>query len=223
MTVVAIAAAVALGATTVSAQDPGGSWVLKADFGGSAHYTFLCTFKSQGKTFSGPCVAVQGRVLPTTGSLDAHRMRLKYSSDYNGSGLEQAYSGEVKAEGGVEGEVTNRLSSGAFGGGPLTTDRDLDPQAWRFEVGFSDDIKFTLVCSLKNGGGRLKGPCGITDGAILQTSGEADGAKVSFAYDTQVQGQPLHASYSGVLQDDGSFKGSITAGGTSGVFTARRP
>lgn len=225
MKMMAMAAATILATASgaASAADLGGSWVVRADFGGAARYTFVCTFKSDGKGFQGPCASVRGRVLPTTGSRDAHRMRLKYSSDYNGSGLEQDFSGDVRPDGGVQGEVKNRLSSGDFGGAPLTNDQDLNPQAWRFQVGFSDDIRFDLVCSLKTDGGRLKGPCGIADGAVLDTRGEADGSDVSFAYDTQVQGQPLHASYAGTIQPDGSLKGSVKAGDTAGTFTARRP
>ncbi len=160
---------------------------------------------------------------PATGSLDAKRFRLKYSTDYNGSGIEQEYIGNVKADGGVEGEVKNRLSSGVFQGAPLTTEHDLNLQVWRFDVGFSEDIHFNLLCSLRVDDGRLKGPCAVTDGVVLQTSGEANGANVTFAYDAQVHGQPLHVSYSGAVQTDGSLKGSIKAGETSGVFTARRP
>ena len=225
MKLMAMTAALALGgaADAASAADLGGSWVVKADFGRTARYTFVCTFGSDGKAFQGPCATVQGRVLPTTGSRDAHRMRIKYSNDYNGSGLEQDYSGEVRPDGSVQGEVKNRLSSGAFGGAPLTTDRNLNPQAWRFEVGFSDEIKFNLICSLKDDGGRLRGPCGITDGAILQTSGETEGETISFGYDADVSGKPLHASYTGTLQSDGSLKGSVKAGDATGAFTARRP
>lgn len=207
-------------AGAASAADLGGSWIIKADFSGKAHYTFVCTMKSDGKTLDGPCVAVQ-RVLNTSGSLDAQRMRLKYSSDYNGSGLEQEYSGQMKADGGVNGTVKNRLGDGSFGGAPLTSDGTLNPQAWHFKVGFSDDIKFDLFCSLKSDGGRLHGPCGVGDGAVLQTHGELDGANVNFGYDTELDGKPLHAAYTGTVQGD-VMKGTIKAGDSAGTFTARR-
>ena len=217
----ALAAVMAFAAAgTASAADLGGSWVVKADFGRTSHYTFVCTFKADGKTADGPCVAVQ-KVLNTSGSLDTQRMRLKYSSDYNGSGLEQEFTGKVMADGGVNGSVHNRLGDGSFSGAPLTTDSSLNPQGWHFKVGFSDDIKYDLFCSLKSDGGRLHGPCGIGDGSVLQTHADLDGANVNFAYDTQLDGKPLHAAYTGTVDGD-SMKGTVKAGDNAGSFTARR-
>ena len=223
MKAVVIAAMLSCSAAgAASASDLAGSWVLKADFAPSAHYTFVCTFKSDGSAIQGPCSAVQGRVLSTTGSSDGKRMRLKYSSDYNGSGLELNYNGEVLTDGSVKGTVTNRLGDGVFGGAPVTTDHDLNPQAWRLNVAF-DGVNYTLMCSLKSDGTRLKGPCGISDGTVLAVSGSSDASSTTLSYDTNVNGQPIHAVYTGTVQPDGSLKGTIKAGDSAGTFTAKRP
>ena len=220
---IVIAAMLSCGAAgAASASDLSGSWVLKADFGSSARYTFVCTFKSDGGAVQGPCSAVQGRVLSATGSLDSKRMRLKYSTDYNGSGLDLNYNGEVRADGSVKGSVSNRLGDGVFGGAPLTTDHTLNPQAWRLNVAF-DGVNYTLICSLKSDGTRLKGPCGISDGTVLTVSGNSDASTTTLNYDTDVNGQAVHAVYTGTSQPDGSLKGTIKAGDTAGTFTAKRP
>ena len=223
MKLLAITALLALGASgPASAADLSGSWILKAQFAPKASYTFVCTFKSDGAAFQGPCSAVQGRVLSATGSFDGKRLRLKYSTDYNGSGIEQDLNGTVQPDGSVKGSVSNRLGEGVFGGAPLTTDRDLNPQAWRMNVAFQD-VSFDLVCSLKSDGTKVKGPCGISDGSVLDTRGSLDGDKVSLNYDANVSGQVVHADYTGTVEPDGSLKGAIKAGDAAGTFTAKRP
>ena len=96
MKAVLIATLIALGSSSVvEARELAGSWIVKADLGHGLKYTLLCGFSGQGQNVSGPCAAVQGKVLAASGSLDANRLRFKYSSDYNGSGLKQEYDGTV--------------------------------------------------------------------------------------------------------------------------------
>ncbi len=214
---------IALGSCGLAeAADLAGSWVVKADFGHGLNYTLLCGFSGAGQDVAGPCATVQGKLLSGSGSLDPNRIRFKYSSDYNGSGLDQAYSGAVQPDGSYKGGVSNRLGTGAFQGRLISGSVAGPLSVWRFNVNFDAGIQYVLVCSFKTAGSEVRGPCAIVDNAVLDTRGGSDAAKATFVYDTVFQGAPSHVSYDGAFQANGSLKGDVTSGGSTGTFVASR-
>jgi hypothetical protein len=216
------AALVVLGApATAFGAEPAGSWIVKGDFGPALRYTLLCVFDAEGVQLSGPCVAAQGPVLRARGSQAGDRLRFNYVTEWNDSGLELDYSGHLQADGVVKGVVENRLSTGLFQGTTLTAAPLQGPRAWSFDVLFTD-AKYSVLCGFEARGSDLSGPCVVQQDAILQAKGSEDAGGLAFAYDTTFQGQPVHVEYRGARQPDGSIRGTITSGGSAGVFTALR-
>ena len=221
--VVGLAALAALAAPiAASAADMAGTWVVKGVFGPKIKYTLLCVLNADGPALSGSCFAGQGYALATTGAFNGDKMHFGYSTDFEGNTLHLNYTGAMQPSGYVKGGVVNQMGAGGFQGALLAPVVADHPQLWSFDVAFSQDIKFTLVCGFRMTNVKLAGPCITSDGAALVTKGAVDSSTVTFAYDTQVQGRPLHVEYSGGVQPDGSIKGSITAGGGIGEFSAAR-
>jgi hypothetical protein len=94
--------------------------------------------------------------------------------------------------------------------------------AWTINGNFSDAIKYSLTCTLKQDGAKLAGPCKGPQGEDIQSSGSVNGSSVDLAYDTTYQGSPIHLDYKGDVQADGSLKGAIDAGAAQGTFTATK-
>jgi hypothetical protein len=95
--------------------------------------------------------------------------------------------------------------------------------AWTINGAFGDAIKYSVTCTLaQDSSGKLSGPCKDPQGATVQTTGAVNGSSVEFAYDTTYQGSPVHLDYKGDVQQDGSLKGSVDAGGAQGTFTATK-
>jgi hypothetical protein len=96
--------------------------------------------------------------------------------------------------------------------------------AWTVNGAFGDEIKYTAVCTFKqDAAGKLAGSCKQADAADdAASTGQTDGSKVEFAYDTTYQGSPYHLDYKGDLQPDGTISGTVDAGGPQGTFTAKR-
>ncbi len=215
-------AALALGAPlAASAADLSGAWTVKGDFGPKLKYTLVCLLKGNGTKFSGPCVATLGPMLKATGRLAGATMRFGYDTEYNYSGLHLDYVGNLQEDGVVRGVIDTRLSTGAFQATPLMQDGAGQASAWKVEVAF-DALKYVVLCAFKSNSGNLRGPCAVTQGPTLQASGVSDGVNVTLGYDTDFQGQPVHVEYKGVLQPDGSLKGTTASGSGVGVFTATR-
>jgi hypothetical protein len=205
-----------------SAAGPSGAWVVKADFGPQFKYTLLCVLSASGEALAGPCNAVTGRTLQTVGRLTADTLRFAYDTDFNGGAIRLDYSGRMQADGVVRGAVETRASAGVFEARRVLDSAADQTSAWKVDVGFTQQLKYRVMCGFKAEGARLRGPCAITVGETLLAKGSADGAAVTFAYDTQFQGRPVHVVYSGTVQPDGSLKGAIRSGDATGAFTATR-
>jgi hypothetical protein len=96
--------------------------------------------------------------------------------------------------------------------------------AWTVNGAFGDEIKYTAACTFKqDSAGKLAGSCKQADQPDAAATGQVDGSKVEFTYDTTYQGSPYHLDYKGDLQPDGSLSGTVDAGGPQGTFTAKRP
>lgn len=95
--------------------------------------------------------------------------------------------------------------------------------AWKVHGAFDSVISYTAVCTFRQAGASLGGPCvDPQNDTNAQAKGAVNGDAVEFAYDTNFNGLTVHLDYKGALQPDGTLKGVIDAGGTMGAFTANR-
>lgn len=80
---------------------------------------------------------------------------------------------------------------------------------WKFEAIGPKGGATTMTCTLTRTGTHIAGPCVTRRGATVDVSGAVTGTQVDFGYN--LTGSPLHVDFKGVLQSDGSIKGTITA------------
>ena len=80
--------------------------------------------------------------------------------------------------------------------------------AWKFEAtGVRGGTSMT--CTLTRSGNTLAGSCVTQRGSTVDVSGTVTGDNVDFGY--IVTGSSLHVDFKGVIQSDGSIKGTVTA------------
>jgi len=206
----------------VSAADMSATWIVKGEFGSDLQYSLFCQLEENTSKIAGPCVTMHGKLLKATGRLTGDTLTFRYDTDYDGGGLTLEYSGDVKPDGTVIGRINTGISTGQFRGSKVMS-RDADHSTtWKFDVGFTPEIKYSVLCTFKADGVKIKGPCSIIQGPTLQAKGAVDGSKATFAYDTYYQGRAVHVEYTGEVQADGSMKGPIREGDSEGSFTAAR-
>jgi hypothetical protein len=86
-----------------------------------------------------------------------------------------------------------------------------------------DTITATPAFTLKQDGTKLTGEYVSQQYGKFPLSGEVTGTAVTFTVSMNIEGNAVNATYSGVLQADGSLKGSVDIGGMmSGSFTATK-
>ena len=81
--------------------------------------------------------------------------------------------------------------------------------AWKFEATGPRGGATAMTCTLTRSGTHIAGSCVTARGATVDVSGAVAGTRVDFGYN--LTGSPLHVDFKGVLQSDGSIKGTITA------------
>lgn len=86
-----------------------------------------------------------------------------------------------------------------------------------------DTISATPSFTLKQEGSKLTGEYVSQQYGKFPLTGEVTGTAVTFTVAMNIEGNALNAVYSGVLQADGSLKGSVDIGGAmSGSFSATK-
>jgi hypothetical protein len=94
---------------------------------------------------------------------------------------------------------------------------------WKVHGAFTGVITYTAVCTFKQAGGALAGPCvDRTNNTNAPATGTVKGGSVEFTYVATFNGITAHLDYKGALQPDGTLKGVIETGGPQGAFTANR-
>jgi hypothetical protein len=92
--------------------------------------------------------------------------------------------------------------------------------AWTIHGDIGGSIQWTSACTLKqDASGALTGTCKGTTNEDAPATGSVTGTKVTIVYDTTYQGSPVHLSYAGDVQPDGTVKGAVDTGGPAGTFT----
>ncbi len=92
--------------------------------------------------------------------------------------------------------------------------------AWKVE-GAIADVHVNRVCTMKQVGNKLTGACKNPTNELPMT-GEVNGDKVTWTYDSDYQGQKTTLVYKGTLGPDGAMKGTIATEGVEGSFTAKK-
>ena len=82
--------------------------------------------------------------------------------------------------------------------------------AWKFEATGARGGTSTMTWTLTRAGNTLSGSCVTQRGSTVDVSGTVSGDNVDFGY--IMTGSPLHVAFKGVIQSDGSIKGTVTAG-----------
>ena len=202
------------------AADLTGPWLLHADWGPTFRYDLTCALTQKGQAVSGTCM---GGVLPerTSGTLDGDKLELEYITDYQGEDVDTHYHGVIDPNGSVSGTVDAGPTPGWFDGVQIGDNGPV--MSWNLHVRVAN-FDFQMLCAMSVKGRRLVGPCAAGDGILLDVSGIADDKGVSLTYDDHrlKAAAPLHVVYSGVLQPDGSLKGTVNDGAHNGTFVARR-
>jgi hypothetical protein len=86
-----------------------------------------------------------------------------------------------------------------------------------------DTITATPTFTLAQEGSKLTGEYVSQQYGKFPLSGEVTGTAVTFTVSMNIEGNAVNAVYSGVLQSDGSLKGSVDiAGAMSGTFSATK-
>ena len=87
-----------------------------------------------------------------------------------------------------------------------------------------DTITATPSFTLKQDGSKLTGEYTSQQYGKFPLSGEVTGTAVTFSVSMNIEGNAITAVYSGVLQADGSLKGTVDVGGGAmgGTFSAAR-
>ncbi len=202
-----------------AAADLTGGWVVHAEWTPKFKYDLLCGLTQQEQTLAGPCMALGAPPEKAGGTLDKNKLELEYLTVFEGSDVGVHMHGNLDANGAVKGQVESGASQGEFSGVPLGSAGLLND--WKLHVRIAQ-FDLQMLCVLKLNGRSVRGPCAVGDGVVLRTAGTADDKSVTFAYDTNLAGTPLHVTYTGALQPDGSIKGSASDGTNNGVFTAKR-
>ena len=91
---------------------------------------------------------------------------------------------------------------------PIVCAADLSG-AWKFEATGPKGGVSTMTCTLTRSGTNIAGPCVTPQGSTVDVSGTVTGDQVDFGYN--LTGSPLRVDFKGVIQADGSIKGSVTA------------
>lgn len=81
--------------------------------------------------------------------------------------------------------------------------------AWKFEATGPRGGASTMTCTLTRSGTGITGPCLTPQGTTVDVSGTVTGDQVEFGYN--LAGSPLRVDFKGVIQPDGSIKGTVTA------------
>lgn len=93
--------------------------------------------------------------------------------------------------------------------------------AWKMELSVQGQAS-VVSCTFTQTGNAIAGPC-VGAGGSHDATGSLDGDKVTFSYDTQIQGQPLKITYTAEVQADGTLKGNADLGGMlSAPFTGKK-
>jgi hypothetical protein len=77
------------------------------------------------------------------------------------------------------------------------------------------------VCTLKQQDNKLTGEC-KSDQNDSPLKGEVDGQKVTWQYDVDYNGEKYTLQWTATLESDTAMKGTISAGGGEGAFTAKK-
>ena len=81
--------------------------------------------------------------------------------------------------------------------------------AWKFVATGPKGGSSAMTCTLTRSGAAISGSCVTAQGTTVDVSGTVNGADVDFGYNAG--GGPLHVDFKGVIQSDGSIKGTLTA------------
>lgn len=79
---------------------------------------------------------------------------------------------------------------------------------WKFETTGARG-RTSMTCTLTRSGNTVAGSCVTQRGSTVDVSGTVTGDNVAFGY--TMTGSPLHVDFRGVIQSDGSIKGTVTA------------
>ena len=94
---------------------------------------------------------------------------------------------------------------------------------WKVHGAFTGVITYTALCTFKQTGTNLAGPCvDKTNNTNAPATGTVKAGAVEFTYVATFNGITAHLDYKGALQPDGTLKGVIATGGPQGAFTANR-
>lgn len=100
------------------------------------------------------------------------------------------------------------LAAAALLAPAVTSAADLSG-AWKFQASGPRGGASTMTCTLTRTGTTIAGRCVTPQGTTVNVSGTVTGNQVDFGYN--LAGSPLHIDFKGVVQPDGSIKGSVTA------------
>ena len=206
-------------APAARAANVSGAWLIEQVLGTQPKSSVVCVLKGDGQALYGPCAAAAERSRPATGQMGDGGMTFRYRTDYNGSGVHLVYRGDTQADGSVKGSVTSEGGKGVFQAQRLTDIEPGAPVTWKVSAAFSDTLRYVALCTFKLDGRHIAGPCTVITGPTLKAQGTANGNTVALHYEAE---GGVRTEYAGTLQPDGTLAGTVSAGGSTGRFTAEK-
>lgn len=103
---------------------------------------------------------------------------------------------------------------------PAVASADDLSGSWKFASTGPKGGASVMTCKLTRSGAKIAGPCVTPQGSTVDVSGTVTGDQVDIGYD--LTGSPLHVDFKGVIQADGSIKGSVTVGTPPASFTGTK-
>lgn len=230
-----IAAGVALPAaaqTPAAAADALGTW--NATFNTQQGVIpATLTLQKNGEKLTGTIASAEGQS-PVEAELKGNALTVWFNYNANGDAIPiemtgtvdgDAAKGTMTAGGSPAGDWSATRAKGTKDGKDTKETKDTKELSGEWTASLQlDAISATPSFTLKQEGTKLTGEYVSQQYGKFPLSGEVTGTAVSFTVSMNIEGNALDAVYSGVLQADGSLKGTvdIAGGAMGGTFSATR-
>ncbi|HEY2431282.1 MAG TPA: hypothetical protein VGI12_01315 [Vicinamibacterales bacterium] len=224
--VLALTVAGAAAQTPAASADPVGTW--NASFN-TQQGVIPATLKLQkdGEKLSGTITSQEGSS-PLEAEIKGKSLSVWFNYSANGQAIPVEMTGTVDGD-----SAKGTMTAGGSPAGDWTATKAKDTKEPAGKVDLSGDwnaslqldtITATPTFSLKQDGNKLTGEYVSQQYGKFPLTGEITGTAVTLTVSMNIEGNALAAVYSGVLQPDGSLKGTVDIGGgaMAGTFSASR-
>ncbi len=221
--------------TTAAAADPVGTWSASFNTQQGVIAATLKLQKSGDKL--GGTIASQDGESPLEAEIKGKSLSVWFNYNANGQAIPIEMTGTIDGD-----SAKGTMTAGGSPAGDWTATRSKDAKdakdpkdmkapakagtdlsgAWDMSLQL-DSVTATPSLVLKQDGTKLTGDYTSQQYGKFPVTGEVTGTAVSFSVPLNIEGNAITAAYAGVIQADGSLKGTVDIGGMmNGSFSATR-